>query len=267
MVRGRGEAVGSEKKRQLEMTVATIQGRFGLKALQRLESAGISVAEVPHIPTGFVDLDKVLGSGGMPRGRITELLGAPTSGMSTLALKVIANAQFSGDTAVYVDLSGTFDPGYAARCSIDLKRLLLVRPRQGTEALEIAGSLGSRGGIGILVFDSVPHLLSEPTVPRTMAVALRRLSGALIGSACAFLFLTPLFFSNADSPNNYPAGFDLPRHAAARLLIERERWLQKRSDITGYQARASVLKNAFGPAGKRATIAITFDDVVQGSGK
>jgi recombination protein RecA len=257
--------VGSDKKRRLEMTVTAIQGRFGLKALQRLESP--AAAEIPHIPTGFVGLDQVLGCGGIPRGRITELVGAPTSGMSTLALKVIANAQLSGDTAVYVDLSGTFDPGYAARCSIDLKRLLLVRPHRGTEALEIAGSLVARGGIGILVFDSVPHLLSEGTAPRTMGVALQRLSRALNGSACALLFLTPLCFGNADSPNNYPAGFDLSHHAAVRLLIERERWLQKRSDITGYQARASVLKNAFGPANKRATLSITFDDVVQGSGK
>lgn len=255
--------MGSRKK-QLEMTVAVIQRRWGPNALRRLGNA--PQPDIAHIPTGFPQLDKALQIGGLPRGHITELLGTPTSGMSTLALKVMANAQEQGDTAAYIDLGRTFDPDYAVRCSVHLGRLLLVRPTSGREALEIAQALIANGGAGILVFDSVPHLLSEPHRGRDMSSALRRLVAALPRSACAPLFLTPLHFGPVTSPDNYPGDFTLPYHAAVRLLIEKEQWIMKRRDVAGYQARASVLKNDFGPPGKSATIAITFNGVVHGNG-
>lgn len=262
----------NNKMKRLEMTVAAVQRRWGPKALRRL-GASATTAEIPHIPTGFPALDKALGIVGVPRGQVTEILAAPTSGMTTLALRTIASAQAGGDTAAYVDLGCTFDPDYAARCGVNPASLLLVRPHTGGEALEIAHALIASGGTGVLVFDSVSHLLGEPYGAQAMSAALRRLTGTLAGSPCALIFLTPLYFGDAASMNNYPSGFALPHYAAVRLLIEpvpadrpgKERWIRKRRDVRGYQARVTVLKNKLAAAGRQVTIAITFNGVVNGN--
>ena len=262
-------ALGSKKNKaklaKLEMTVRTIQKRWGPKAIRKLEASATTI-EIPHIPTGFPALDRVLGIGGIPRGRVTEILGAPTSGMATLALKLIAKAQQEDrDTAAYVDLSYTFDPDYAVRCGVSLERLLLVRPHNGREALEITTSVIAGGGIGVLVFDSVSQLLGETHGPQLMSAALRQLAGALAESPSALVFLTPLYFGNAASEDNYPSGFALPHYAAVRLLIEKERWLKKRRDVRGYRARITVIKNKLAPGHKSTTIEITFNGVVNGN--
>ncbi len=261
-------ALGSKKNKaklaKLEMTVRTIQKRWGLKAIRKLEAPAAAI-EIPHIPTSFPALDRALGIGGIPRGRVTEILGTPTSGMATLALKLIAKAQEDRDTAAYVDLSYTFDPDYAVRCDVSLERLLLVRPHNGREALEITTSVIAGGGIGVLVLDSVSQLLGETHGSQLMSAALRRLVGALAESPCALVFLTPLYFGNAASEDNYPSGFALPHYAAVRLLIEKERWLKKRRDVRGYRARVTVIKNKLAPSGKNATIEITFNGVVNGN--
>jgi recombination protein RecA len=254
------------------MTVQAIQKRWGPKAIRKLEASSTTV-EIPHIATGFPALDRALGIGGIPRGRITEILGAPTSGMATLALKLIARAQEDRDTAAYLDLSYTFDPDYAARCNVSLERLLLIRPHSGREALEITTSLIAGGGIGVLVFDSMSQLLGETHGPQLMSAALRQLVGVpstglragLAESPCALVFLTPLYFGDATSQDNYPSGFALPHYATVRLLIEKERWLKRRRDVRGYRARVTVIKNKLAPAGKSAAIEITFNGVVNGN--
>lgn len=138
--------MSSKKRKRLDSAVSAIQQKWGLKAIRQGASRGLT-AEFPHIRTGFPNLDRSLaGIGGVPHGRITELLGAPTSGMATLALKIMAETQAAKDVAVYLDLGATFDPDYAARCHVNLSKLLLVRPHSGAEALEIAQSLiHSRG--------------------------------------------------------------------------------------------------------------------------
>jgi recombination protein RecA len=255
-------------QRQLDMAVAAIRLRYGPRALVKGKPpvATSGAAAIPHVPTGFPALDKALGMGGIPRGRITEILGTPTSGMATLALKLMANVQEDRDTAAYVDLSYTLDPDYAARCGVSLERLLVVRPHSGKEALEIAGSLIAGGGIGMLVFDSVSNLLMEAQGTRLMSAALRQLVGALAESPCALLFLTPLHFGDAASEDNYPSGFALPHYAAVRLLIEKERWIKRRRDVRGYRARVTVIKNKLAPGGKSAAIEITFNGIVNGNG-
>jgi recombination protein RecA len=265
--------MGARKRKLLDMTVAAIQQRWGPQALRRWGQApggeqgrASTRVEVPHISTGFPALDNALGIGGLPRSRITEFLGVPTSGMATLALKVVARAQAMGDMAAYLDLGYTFDPDYAARCEVNLKHLLLVRPRTGDEALEILYSLVTDRGVGILVFDSTSHLIAESHGSRAMSTALRKLAGVLAQSPCVCLFLTPLHFGTASSTDNYPGGFALPNYAAMRLLLEKEEWLRKGRDVRGYRARVTVLKNKLGPAGKQAAIAITFNGVVHGNG-
>jgi recombination protein RecA len=254
----------NRKKRRLDAAVLAIQRRWGSKALRRGQAT--TTASIPHIPTGFPTLDKALGIGGIPRSRITEMLGAPTSGMATLALKVLANAQARGDIATYIDLSYTFDPDYASRCGVNSNKLLLVRPHSGVEALEILYSLIASRGTGVLVFNSTSHLITESHGPQALSTALRRLTGGLAQAPCALVFLTSLHFGDAVSLDNYPSGFALPHYAAVRLLIEKEQWIKKRRDVRGYRARVTVIKNKLGSSGKSASIAITFNGVVDGNG-
>ena len=253
------------KRKRLDLVVTAIQRRFGPRALQRGEQALHPAVAIPHISTSFPNLDKALdGIGGIPRGRITEILAAPTSGMTTLALKVIAQAQEDGDLAVYVDLGQNFDPDYAARCGVNLAQLRLVRPSTGSAALEIVHNLIAHRGTGIVVFDSVSDLLAVPQGGHTLSAALRQLPPILTQSSCALVFLTSLKFGNAMSSANYPSGFALPHYATLRLQLKKEKWLYKQSDVRGYQARVLVLKNQLGKAGQSAKIAITFNGVVRG---
>jgi recombination protein RecA len=222
--------------------------------------------KAPSIPTGFPELDKVLGIGGIPRCRITEILGAPTSGVSTLALKIISASQGMGDVAVYVDLGRTFDPGYAVRCGVDMGSLYLVRPGTGREALGITQALVDSGGVGTLVFDSIPHLLRGSLRAGDVSAVFDRLNVLLHRSPCTPIFLTPHQFGRVLSVDKYPGGGALPHYATIRLLVEKERWIRGRRDIRGYHSRVGVLKNKLGQAGKTAMIAITFDAAVNGDG-
>jgi recombination protein RecA len=247
--------MASKKQKRLEATLAFIRGKWGSEAIRPGRSAS-PPAEIPHIPTGFTSLDRALtGIGGIPRSRLTEILGAPTSGMTTLALKVIVNAQAQRDRAVYVDLGKTFDPDYAARCDVNLSKLLVVRPHNGQEALEIVQSLVRSRGLGVLVFGTTTHLLTDPPAFEVLPASLSKLLPPLTKSPCAVIFLTSLPLPLAD--------FALP-YATLRLRFEKERWLNKGSDIRGYEAQIRVLTNKLGPAGRSAKIAITFNGVVKG---
>lgn len=259
--------MASKKRKRLQATVTAIQRRWGWQALQRGQQAFDPKADVPHFSTTFPALDEALaGIGGIPRGRITEILGEPTSGMVTLALKIVTQAQAQGDTAIYIDLGATFDPDYAARYGVKPSQLLLVRLASGREALDITRDLVTGRGTGVVIFDSVADLLAAAPQTPALTPSLRALPQALAHAHCALIFLTPLQFGHAHSPDNYPSGLALPHWATVRLLLRKERWLQKQGDIRGYQARVLVLKNKFGPAGRSAQIAITFNGVVHGDG-
>lgn len=257
--------MGSKRRKRLEMVVSAIQRRYGVKALRKLETPSHR-ERFPHIATGFPQLDDILGIGGVPRGRITEILGAPTSGTLTVAFKIAAAAQAAHGMAAYVDLDHTFDPDYAIRCGIIPSQFLLIRPRSGTEALEITYHFIASYQLDVLIFDPVSRLLTEPQGAQAFSSALRRLAGALADTRCALLFLTPLHFGDATSLHHYPDGFALPHYASVRLLLKKERWIKRRGDIWGYQTQVTVLKNRLAPPGKSAHIAITFDQTVLGNG-
>lgn len=256
--------MSSKKRKRLDSAVSAIQQKWGLQAIRQGVSRSLT-AEFPHIPTGFSNLDQALvGIGGVPRGRITELLGAPTSGMATLALKIVAEAQAAKDVAAYIDLGATFDPDYAARCHVNLSKLWLVRPQNGHEALEIAYSLIASHGVGVLVFDSVAHLLTDPQGTQKFSRTLNQLPQALTKSPCAPIFLTSLQANETIAVENYPSGFALPHYSTVRLRLTKERWLYRGEDVRGYEARVEVVKNKLGTANRTARIAITFNGVVKG---
>jgi recombination protein RecA len=192
------------------------------------------------------------------------MLGGFTSGISTLALKVMANAQQSGQLAAYVDLGATFDPDYAARCGVHLAQLLLVRPATVAEALEITHSLIAGRGAGLVVFDDVSQLLAAESQAHIFAKALRQLPASLAKTQNTLIFLTLLHGKSAMSADNYPGGFALPHYTTLRLQLKKERWLYHYRDVRGYQARVVVLKNKLGKAGQQASITIKFNGTVRG---
>jgi len=252
------------KYHKLDSVVAGLQRRFGPRAIYRYQRPPDSTLP-PHIPTGFPELDRTLGIGGLPRGRITELLGPVTSGKVTLAAKVVAQAQIAGQQAAWVDLSGTLDGDYLHCCDVDLKGLLVVRPHNGEEALAITISLAA-GELGILVFDEVTSLQGQSLPPALLQGALARIHHRVAHSPCVAIFLTTTHFAPPGEVANYPPGFPLGHYAALRLSLKREKWIRQHGDVRGCQASVTTLKNRLAPPAAPARIEITFEGTVRGNG-
>ncbi len=253
--------MGKRRARQtkLELTVARIHHRFGPQSLVKGKSPAILDAPtVPHIPTGFVQLDDALGIGGLPKGKVSELLGLPTSGKTTLALKFLVQAQSGGDHVAYVDQARYFDPDYAHRCGLDLSRLLIGTPYGAEEALAMVEAMARSGGLAALVFDMLDLAWHEPHAAQLLSAFLSRLSAPLTRSGTVLLFLH-------DAPDAESTALSALAHCAAvRLQVTRERWQRLHGDIRGYEARVEVLKNRLGPARRAVTIAIQFNGTVHG---
>lgn len=247
--------MNDDPSKRLQLTLWDVQKRWGQKSLDLLNATS-SVGDSTRIPTGFAGLDQVLGSGGIARGRITELLGIPTSGMTTLAHKLTAKAQLEQGTAAYIDLSRTFDPDFAVRCNVSLERLLLVRPENVAQALEIARDLFKEGKLNLVLLDLVSA--SAASSNRNLGTMLRRLHEPLVksGSAAVFLLLAP----------QRPPWQALDEYTHTRLLVERQAWLYQQRDVSGYRVQVTVLKDRARPGERQVFLDLTFDDVVKGDG-
>jgi recombination protein RecA len=245
------------------MAVATIQRRYGPRAL--VKGSPIATTRTPHISTGFPDLDRALGSGGLPKGKICELVGPATSGKTTLALKFLAQAQEAGGQVAYVDQALYFDPDYAHRCGLDLSRLLVGTSHDLQEALAMTEALVHSGGLAALVFDALDFLWTDSEAAHLLAATLNRLPVALSRSGTILLVLH-------ESPGGSPAAGDGPalsalaHHATVRLQVVRERWLPNHKDVRGYEARVGIQKNRLGPAGRTVLLKIEFNGTVHGNG-
>jgi recombination protein RecA len=256
--------MGRRKYRRLDLVVASLQRRFGPRAIYRYERPAVPTL-LPHIPTGFRELDQALGTGGIPQGQITEILGPATSGKATLVAKVIVQAQGAGHRAAWVDLGWTLDADYLHRCKVDLKGLLVVRPHNGEEALSIASSLATNE-LGVLVFDEITSLKGQALSPALLQEALGRIHQRAVHSSCAVIFLTTTYFGPPGDMANYPFGFPLGHYAAIRLALKREKWIQNHGDVRGYQASVTTLKNRLAPPAGPVQIKITFNGTVCGNG-
>lgn len=245
----------SKKKLNLDKTIASLQERWGNKAVRPLKEIGREA--FPHIPTGFSALDEALGIGGLPRGRISEIIGTPTSGMVTLALRVLAKAQEKAEVGVYVDSTLTFDPDYASRCGLILNRLILVRPEDLHQGLAIMQDFVLGGGLSVLVFDTPLTSSNERQTAQAVARTLDRLIAPLSKTECALLMLTALPIGQP-SLASYSHQTTLPHYASVRLFVERERWLYRQHDIQGYQAQITIVKNKLGPVNRPVSISLTF---------
>ncbi|MBK8905350.1 MAG: hypothetical protein IPM53_29475 [Anaerolineaceae bacterium] len=249
------------KREKLGGTIASIQKRFGAQAIGT--QADRNKRKIPRLATGFPALDVAL-SGGIPHGRITEFIGIPTSGMTTLALKLIASVQAVGKTAVYLDTLHTFDPDYAHRCGVNLSRLLLVHPYSPQQAVAMMPEFIVNGGLDLLVLDMPLAQQTQPGQQERLSLAYGRLLAPLSKSNCALLVLTALPPASDAALAHYAAEAALPFYASLRLLLQKERWLFQRQDVKGYALKVQVIKNKLGPLNQSIPLAIDFQTVVQG---
>ncbi len=249
----------SRRQRKLDAVVARLQLQYGPRAIRKAAAP----VHVSHLSTTFPELDAALGIGGLPRGRITEIVGPATSGKVTLAAKALSAAHGERDAiAAWLDLSRTCDPDYLHRCGLDLARLLVVRPRDGDDALAITLHLVESNTLAAIVFDDTAVLATGSghglihADQAAVAGALERLATAVTQTQTAVIFLTE---PHAQSRT-------LAHVATVRLAIRREQWITRGKDVRGYEGQVEVLKHKLGRAGAVVPIRISFNGTVRGDG-